>query len=157
VNYAVTQHEPPLHNTQSEPSVSSVLLDLTKAIQSVCGGGKRHHRQSSLEDEEEDNENRSHLSLPKSLQDIALTQVLNRKLTQKRICDIDLATLLDKTDLMVEKGSRGRNNSSDRLVKAVIILVRYRYDFHPVETNDVLHFLFQVQDLVCNYNFEVVT
>jgi hypothetical protein len=34
--------------------------------------------------------------------------------------------------------------------------VRYRCAFHPAETNEILNFLGQAQDLVCHYTFEVV-
>jgi hypothetical protein len=110
---------------------------------------KRTRSESSEEDGKES-------TLPADLHDIALPSKTRRKIVGRRIKDLKLEELLDTADLAQDQAGKGRIVSTDRLLKAVIVLVRYRTAFHPQEANAALKFLQNVQDVACSYTFDLV-
>jgi hypothetical protein len=141
-------------NTSAQGSeLSRLVKGLTEAL-----GGRRSRRRSRSRSRSSDSGSEDALVLPAALRDVVLSHKVAKRLTGRRFAEVQLEQLLDARDLALQDGKKGAGliTTSDRLVKALLVLVRYRVAYYPGETADLLKFLFRVQDVVGAYSFEVV-
>lgn len=128
-----------------------VMRGLVEALER---GRKRRHSRSRSESSDEDS-----LELPAELQDVALPYKVMKNLVRKRFKEVELEQLVDERDLATpdRRRDRGMITTSDRVVKAVTVLVRYRSAYIPKETPRLLKFLSNVQDIASAYDFAFVS
>lgn len=132
----------------------NLLQELVRSVvqqAAACSRGRSRKRRRSGSSESSSAEEETVRQLPKELRDIAMPQKLVRKLSSRKVQEFHLEDLLDQGDL-VKKDIV----SSDRVVKAVLVLARYRVAFHPHEANGVLKFVANVQALASSYDFRFV-
>lgn len=158
-NYGVLQ--PQLLQSEAKTSKGDEpgnvdLMAAMKGLAEAFGGGRKRRRSRSGSDSDDDTESGV---LPAELQDVALPLRVTRKLISKRFKEVELEQLLDDRDLSTKdrRQEKGAITTSDRVVKAVTVLARYRSAYFPKETPHLLKFLYNVQELTGAYEFAVVS
>lgn len=141
-------------------AVGAAMQELVDNLVRRTSRHGRHRSRSPLSDssstDDERSRSRSYV-LPPQLLDIALSQKTLGCICRPRFRCVPLRDLLDAGDLSTfDRKSKGTIVSSDRLVKAILVLVRYRCAFVPEETNSVLQFAMHVQELASSYEFGLV-